>query len=190
MSKLSSFYPLQWSFILGEFTLCLSSSVTCETGAPQREKPVMIQQPLCNQVNHPANIPVWLHCICYHISVFMHVLLPVKFLPLPYKNTLNRFICACINVTPTVATINTFHARLIQAFRVKTACSHVALHEHNSGVESPRELFKGSKDSASLVVCNDKKFSVLGFGFFVSDVIRGGLLGHFGPLHLALGPNR
>ena len=118
----------------------------------------------------------------------MHVLLPVKFLPLPYKNTLNRFICACINVTPAVATINTFHARLIQAFRVKTACSHVALHEHNSGVESPRELFKGSKDSASLVVCNDKKFSVLGFGFFVSDVIRGGLLGHFGPLSSGPGP--
>jgi len=25
--------------------------------------------------------------------------------------------------------------------------------------------------------------------FFVSDVISGGLLGHLGPLHLALGPN-
>jgi len=31
---------------------------------------------------------------------------------------------------------------------------------------------------------------VLGGGFFVSDVISGGLLGHLGPLHLALGPNR
>jgi len=30
----------------------------------------------------------------------------------------------------------------------------------------------------------------LGFGFFVSDVISGVLLGLFGPLHLALGPNR
>jgi len=34
-----------------------------------------------------------------------------------------------------------------------------------------------------------KIFSVLGFVFFVSDVISGALLGHFGPLHLALGPN-
>jgi len=28
-----------------------------------------------------------------------------------------------------------------------------------------------------------------GAGFFVSDVIRGGLFGHLGPLYLALGPN-
>jgi len=36
-----------------------------------------------------------------------------------------------------------------------------------------------------------KKISlVLGFGFFVSDVISGIVLGLFGPLHLALGPNR
>jgi len=30
----------------------------------------------------------------------------------------------------------------------------------------------------------------LGFGFFVSDVISGVVLGLFGPLQLALGPNR
>jgi len=29
---------------------------------------------------------------------------------------------------------------------------HVALHERNSGVESGRELFKGSKDFASLLI--------------------------------------
>jgi len=29
----------------------------------------------------------------------------------------------------------------------------------------------------------------LGLIFFLSDVISGGLLGHLGPLHLALGPN-
>jgi len=28
-----------------------------------------------------------------------------------------------------------------------------------------------------------------GFGFFMSDIISGVLLGLFGPLHLALGPN-
>ena len=37
----------------------------------------------------------------------------------------------------------------------------MALHECNSGVESSRELFKGSKDLANLVVCNEKNF---GFG--------------------------
>jgi len=61
----------------------------------------------------------------------------------------------------------------------------VALHEGNSGAESGRELFKGSKDSASLVVCNEKKFSVGGCKFFVSDVITRGLLGHLGPHHQA-----
>jgi len=33
-------------------------------------------------------------------------------------------------------------------------------------------------------------FLVLGFRFFVSDIISGVVLGLFGPLHLALGPNR
>jgi len=31
---------------------------------------------------------------------------------------------------------------------------------------------------------------IFGFGLFVGDVISGVLLGHFGPLHLAVGPNR
>jgi len=34
-----------------------------------------------------------------------------------------------------------------------------------------------------------QNFLVLGFRFFVSDVVCGGILGLFGPLHLALGPN-
>jgi len=34
-----------------------------------------------------------------------------------------------------------------------------------------------------------KHFFGLGCGFFVSDVVGGGLLGHLGQLHLALGPN-
>jgi len=66
----------------------------------------------------------------------------------------------------------------------------VALHKHNSGAESGIELFKGSQDSASLVACNEKIMFGCGCGFFVSDVINGGLLGHLGPLQLALGPNR
>jgi len=35
-----------------------------------------------------------------------------------------------------------------------------------------------------------KKILVLGFRFFVSDVISRVVLGVFGPLRLALGPNR
>jgi len=66
----------------------------------------------------------------------------------------------------------------------------MALREHNSGAKSGRERFKGSKDSASLLVCTQKKF--FGWGmwiFFVID-ISGGLLGHLDPLPLSLGPNR
>jgi len=64
----------------------------------------------------------------------------------------------------------------------------VALRERNSGAESGRELFKRSKDVASLQSALEKNFFLVGgFGFF--DVISGGLLGHLGPLHLALGPN-
>ena len=46
--------------------------------------------------------------------------------------------------------VNTFAAGLIQAVRTKTACSHVALHGHNSGAKSRRELFKHSKYSEVL----------------------------------------
>ena len=38
---------------------------------------------------------------------------------------------------------------------------------------------------------HSKKIFLVGVcGFFLSDVISGGLLGHLGPLYLALGPNR
>ena len=64
----------------------------------------------------------------------------------------------------------------------------MALHKHNSGAENGRELFKGSKNSASLLVCNEKKFW-LGVEDLLSDVTSGGLLGHLSPLCLAPGPN-
>jgi len=44
-----------------------------------------------------------------------------------------------------------------------------------------------SEDAASLLVCTQKKFFGWGCGFFVSDVISGGLFDHLGPLYLALG---
>jgi len=46
--------------------------------------------------------------------------------------------------------------------RAKTTGSHVASREHHSGDESGRELFKGSKDAASLVVGTKK--NVFSFG--------------------------
>jgi len=82
-----------------------------------------------------------------------------------------------------------WHLAGFEDSRVKTTRSHVALRARNLGAESGRELFKGSKDTTSLIVCTRKKFFWFGVGFFVSDVISGGILGHLGPLHLALGPN-
>jgi len=63
----------------------------------------------------------------------------------------------------------------------------MSLRRNVSGAASTRELFKPSKDSASLQVCSEKKF--FGYGFFVSDVIGGVVLGLFGPLHLSLIPD-
>jgi len=65
----------------------------------------------------------------------------------------------------------------------------MALRKCNSGAKSGKELFKGSKDLASVLVCTRKKIFGWGLWIFVSDIISGGLLGHLGPLHLALGPN-
>jgi len=53
-----------------------------------------------------------------------------------------------------------------RAFRAKTTGSHVALHECNSGTKSGRELFKGSKDAASLLICTWKKFFGWGLQIF------------------------
>jgi len=51
----------------------------------------------------------------------------------------------------------------------------------------PGKSLKGRGKSSSL---HSKKNFLLGnAGFFVSDVISGGLLGHLGPLCLALGAN-
>jgi len=52
----------------------------------------------------------------------------------------------------------------------------------------PGKSHKGRGKSSSLH--SKKKFSAWGYWCFVSDVISGGLLGHLGPLCLALGTNR
>jgi len=75
---------------------------------------------------------------------------------------------------------------LIQAVCKKTAGSHVALQENISATVWVTDLVEVSKDAESLVVCTQKNFFGWGCGFFVSNVISGGL---FGQLHLALGAN-
>jgi len=67
---------------------------------------------------------------------------------------------------------------------------HVALRGNFSGLVCSTNPVKVSKDVASLLVCTRKKCLLGGCGFFVSDVLSGGLLGHLGPLCLALGVNR
>jgi len=54
--------------------------------------------------------------------------------------------------------VNTLTSGINQAVCVKTTGSHVALCARNSDAESGRELFKGSKDVASLLVGTRKKF--------------------------------
>jgi len=75
--------------------------------------------------------------------------------------------------------------------RKKTAGSHVALRGNIPAPVQVTELVEVSKDVANLVVCTREIiFWLGGAGFFVSDVISGGLLGHLGKLYLAMGANR
>jgi len=67
----------------------------------------------------------------------------------------------------------------------------VALRGNISALVRVTDVVEVSKDTASLLVCTRKKIFLLGVcGLFMSDVIRGGLLSHLGPLSLALGANR
>jgi len=65
----------------------------------------------------------------------------------------------------------------------------MALRRNNSAPVRVTDLVEASKDAASLLVVLEK-FFCLGCVFFVSDVISAGLLGHLGPLCLALAANR
>ena len=51
-------------------------------------------------------------------------------------------------------------------FRAKTIGFHVTLRTRNSDAESGGDLFKGSKDAASLLVCTRKKLFGLGVQIF------------------------
>jgi len=66
----------------------------------------------------------------------------------------------------------------------------VALRGNFSAPVCVTDMVEVSKDAASLLVCTRKKILVGECGFVVSDVISGGLVGHLGPLCLALEANR
>ena len=66
----------------------------------------------------------------------------------------------------------------------------MALHGNISAPVRVTDLLEASKDAARLLVCTRKKIFALGCGFFMSDVISGGIFGHLGPLCLALGADR
>jgi len=58
------------------------------------------------------------------------------------------------------------HLVMFKNFEPKNR-QHVALCKRDSCAESGRELFKGSKDSASLLVCTKKKFFLVGGADFL-----------------------
>jgi len=66
----------------------------------------------------------------------------------------------------------------------------VALRRNISAPVAVTDVVEASKDAASLLICTRKQFLLEGCGLFVNDVTSGGLLGHLGPLCLALGANR
>ena len=65
----------------------------------------------------------------------------------------------------------------------------MALRENFSCSVSAMDLVEAPMTQQVFWSALKKNFLVTGCGYFVSDVISGGLLGHLGPLHLALGAN-
>jgi len=61
-----------------------------------------------------------------------------------------------------VSDITIWRLVLFEDFRANATGSHVDLREYNSGAESGTELFKGSKDVASLLFCTRKKHFLVG----------------------------
>jgi len=59
------------------------------------------------------------------------------------------------------------HPVAFEDSRAKIIGLHVALCARNLGAESGRELFKGSKDTASLLVCTEKRNFFLGVANFL-----------------------
>jgi len=66
--------------------------------------------------------------------------------------------------------------------------SCITFHRHNLPADSGRQLFKSSKDAASVLGWMFFLIGVLDFGFFVSDVIDA-VKRPFGQGHQSLDPN-
>jgi len=59
---------------------------------------------------------------------------------------------------------------LYPEIRLKSSIFWLSYQSHSSSADCARELFKPSKDLASLLVCNEKNFLVLGVGFYMSGI--------------------
>jgi len=98
--------------------------------------------------------------------------------------------CRQINSRHLYVTLTLWRPAAFGDFREKKRLNAVALREflRSSMLYRHSKSLKRRGKSSSL---HSKKNFLLGMcGFFVSDVISGGLLGHLGPLCLALGANR
>jgi len=89
----------------------------------------------------------------------------------------------------TITSLTLWHLAAFGDFHEKNTETHVALRGNFSSPVSATNPVKVSKYAANLVACTRKNFVVKGYGFFVSDIISGELVGHLGPLHLALSSN-
>jgi len=67
----------------------------------------------------------------------------------------------------------------VSRFRPKASSFWLSYQHHSPSADCARELFKGSNESANLLVCTWKKCLVGVCGFFVSDVKSEVVLGPF-----------
>jgi len=75
-------------------------------------------------------------------------------------------------------------------FRKKRLNAHGFVREYLRSCLGYRPSRSVKRRGKSSCLHSKKYFLLGGCGFFVSDIISGGLLGHLGPLRLALGANR
>ena len=99
------------------------------------------------------------------------------------ENVQRKVVCA--------GQLNTLASACFQGFSEKKKCLNARGFAQeflwSSLLYRPGKSLKRRGKSQSAL---KKIFLLGGCGFFVSDVISGGLLGHLGPLCLALGANR
>ena len=85
--------------------------------------------------------------------------------------------------------IRPFDEYIVPGFQPKTSSFWLPYKRHSSFADCAKDLFMGSKGSASLLVCTRKKNLVGGCEFFVSDVVSEAVFGSFWLMLPGLGPN-